>query len=281
MELINGLKFASQGKYLLSIIGTGIVTMCLAGCSEENFVANESQIEQNLATKLKEISDVLADGKVDSFVYHVVSNISLFSSTEKQIEWYRKALDEVFSADISHSSYKRQYRSYCVIGDMWSGISAGLSGVSKKTWLERWRLRLNDLVWKQHQLERLKGEFSLSASSVKPIPISALKRERGLKSAIECMQTDLQGEIDRYERWYLEEKDQMSHEEHLKIGEMFSGILGRPLRSLEQIETDCQKRLAAYRRAEEAAMFKTNRPPSRILIDGTNESEKCRVENVE
>ena len=134
MELINGLWFAHQGKVFLSVIGIGMVTICLVGCSDGSSVTAESHVEQNLTTILTEIPSVLADGKVDSFVGHVVSNISLLSRSEKQVEWYWKTLDEVFSADISHSSYKRQYRSYCVIGDMWSGISAGLSKISKKTW---------------------------------------------------------------------------------------------------------------------------------------------------
>ena len=272
MEQIKRFLRVRYGMCHLFFIVMGMITMCIAGCSEESSDPHKtSRIEKDVADKLTKIPDVLANGKVDVFVDSIVSNISVLAGREKQIEWYWKALDEVFSVDISHHSYRCQYRGFCLIGDMWSGISAGLSKVSTKTWIERWQLRLKDLVWKQHQLKRLKTEYAelLPMTNVRPIPLSLQNRERGLKGVIECMQTDMFGEIDRFERWYVEEKDRMSHDDGAKIGDMFMTILGRPLRSLEQIETDCRKRNEKIRLAEEAATSKTNRPPPLILIDST------------
>ena len=258
------------GGFFFAVEVLLLVGMCLSfGCKKKNpEVEAVRRIEQEIEAKIAEIPNALvrATGAYE-FGRSIRMNISELPDVEQQFKWYRKAVDTVFNTEIGHLSLYDQGRSISAFWELWGAICIKGNG----NYEDIWRNRLDDMAWRQKQIDRLKKEYAKvkPQSWAKPIPASAFRRIRGVKGLINSTKCSLDAQITRYERYFWDDEYLMSAECRTNVQQKFEAFLGRPIRTLKQIDEDLEKRTDAFRQAEEAAMSKTNRPPPLILIDGT------------
>ena len=260
------------GKFFFATAALLLAGSCLSFGREKKNLEDEAvrRIEQEIEAQIAELSNALerATGAYE-FGRSVRMKISELPDAEQQFKWYRKAIDAVFNTEIGHLSLYEQGRSIDAFRELWGALNTGWNG--RKNYEDMWGNRLDDLAWRQKQIDRLKKEYTKDRPQnwAKPIPSSVYHRVRGLKGLINSTKCKLDAQITRYERYFWDDEYLMSAECKTNIQQKFEAFLGRPIRTLKQIDEDLEKRAEAFRRAEEAAMSKTNRPPSLILIDGT------------
>ena len=258
------------GEFFYAMKVLLLVGMCLSfGCKKKN-PEDEAvrRIEQAIEAKIAELPNALVRA-TDAYEFgrSVRMKISELPDTEQQFKWYRKAVDTVFNTEIGHLSLHDQGRCIGAFWELWGAICIKGNG----NYEDIWRNRLDDMAWRQKQIDRLKKEYAKvkPQSWAKPIPASAFRRIRGVKGLINGTKCSLDAQITRYERYFWDDEYLMSAECRTNVQQKFEAFLGRPIRTLKQIDEDLEKRTDAFRQAEEAAMSKTNRPPPLILIDGT------------
>ena len=258
------------GKIFFATVALLLAGMCLPFGCKKNDPEDETvrRIEQEIEAKIAELPNALVRATgADEFGLSVRMKILELPNAEQQFKWYRKAVDTVFNTEIGHLSLYDQGRSIDAFWELWGTICIDRNG----NYEDIWRNRLDDMVWRQKQIERLKKESAnvKPQSRAKPMPASVFHRVRGLKGLINSTKCGLDAQITRYERRFWDDEYLMSAECRTNVQQKFEAFLGRPIRTLKQIDEDLEKRADAFRRAEEAAMSKTNRPPPLILIDGT------------
>ena len=113
------------------------------------------------------------------------------------------------------------------------------------------------------------AEAEAKARRVRPIPLSIANRAAGFRGLVKSVEGDYWQKLWRRELEFWEYREEVLPESWTKAQHKFEALLGRPLRTREQLEADRQRKAEAFRRAEEAAQSGTNRPPPLILIDGT------------
>ncbi len=242
------------------------------GCAREDAeTARIREIEKDINLKIAEIPKVLerATGAYE-FGMSVSSTIAQLPDRERQVKWYRSAVDAALQTEIGHLQLTGQRRSIDSITELCGAIGAGWFKVEKSL-EETWNIWLNILEWKKTQITRLEKEYTeiRPKNWAKPIPESLFRRVWGLQGLIKNVKVNLNAEITTRERYFWDDECLMSAECRTNVQRKFEAIIGRPIRTLEQIEEDRKKAAEAFQRAEEAAMSKTNRPPPLILIDGT------------
>ena len=257
-------------RCLGKIWGIFFVSMvCLSSCcaNEDPEKARIRQAEDNARTKIAEIPEALRRAtRAHEFGKTVRAAIEEVPDRQRRYQLFKEAVDKAFETEIDPYN---QYRSVCVIADLLGPIEYGW-GLSGRTVEDSCRDVLKTFAWKKRQLERLKIERDKirPKSFAKPIPESIFNRFENLNGLIKSMTGDLEMTIASYERrLWRRKKSQMSPAGWTEVNRSFVELIGRPMRTPEQVGEYLQKRLEARHLAEEAA--KTNRPPPLILIDGT------------
>ena len=234
-------------------------------------VMKTRRIEQEIESKIAEIPKALERGNsAYEFGQSVSAKINELPDRNKRLEWYRKAVQALFETDISHLPPHDQYCCFRAINDLQGAITAGWFRAGG-TDADCFDARVETFAWKIRHIEQLKKEYEeiKPRNWTKPIAESLFRRVRVLKGTIESTTSDMNAECVTFERQFERDCHKMPPEEQADVKRKFEAVLGRPIRTMEQIKMDQLKRAEAFRRAEEAAEAKTNRPPPLILIDGT------------
>lgn len=242
------------------------------GCTgEDTEAARMREIEKEISRKISEIPNVLerATGAYE-FGMSINESIMQLQDKERQVKWYRDAVEAVLQTKIEHLSLAGQRRSIDSINGLCGAIGAGWFKTDMSL-EEAWNIWLNLLAWKKKQITRLKEEYMMTRPRnwARPIPESLFRKVWGLRGLIKTVKANLDAETTTRERYFWDDEGMMSAECRTNVRQKFETFLGRPIRTLEQIENDRKKAAEAFQRKEEAAMSKTNPPPPLILIDGT------------
>ncbi len=238
--------------------------------TEKPQVVTVEQKEQEIDSAIKDIPNILEKGGVVEYAKMLTEKISSLPDKVRQLEWCSKATNVLFSIECGQFKSGRKYNSVWAVGYLKGQIG---NCVYKAGTLEDvWYLKLQYLAWIKRQQDWCTAEYAKiePKTRVRPIPLSVANRARALRLMGESLAVDYRGECSRYEYDFWDIRYKLVAERSvMKVQRRFEEILGRPIRTPEQIQEDHEKAVEAYRREEAAEKSKTNRPPPLILIDST------------
>jgi len=259
----------------------GVLLVLFMGCiaREDSRNAEVRRMGKDIETMIAEIPQTITTErwKAEELGISIWKKIDALPDNTKRIELCRKAFDVTFNVDLSHLPFGHQYSSirtveeiYGRLANAWCRTANPQDRFAVERRERQWDSRFMYLSWVKKQITRCKGEYAEiePKTHVRPIPLSIANRALGLKNLIEFITYDFEARIARHERDFWEYMENAPSESWTAVKRKFEEIIERPIRTLEQIEADRQRKAEAFRRAEEAARSDTNRPPPLILIDG-------------
>ena len=247
--------------------------VCLFACcaKEDPQEAEMRRIEREIEAKIAGVPKAMERGTLYDYGRSISDKINCLPDAKQRIEWCKKAIEAVFKVEIGHFGYDSQYK---CIGDVNNYVLVICRAWSRehKSLDYAFRRYITTLEWKKRQIDCLKKECAAikPKSFAKPIPESKFDTFWGLKEAIKSLTGDWYAEVTWYERLFWVEKSKLSPETRVEFRQRFEALLGRPIRTLVQLNDNLRKQIATDLQAEVEALLDpgTNRPPPLILIDG-------------
>ena len=223
---------------IVFIGGTGFFV--LGGCTREGNEQNRwMQIEEGVDNGILEFSKAVDQGMdVQLHERQILQMVQASTNAEFRIRCTRRALRGLLRIDVSN--FRRSYSASRSIESIWNK----LFGVWKKAGMsesEVWQARLDYTAWFLRQVDLLcqkEREESAKLPDKGPVALSLSNRVWGLRGAIESLTLGFFSHLDYEERHYVEVEAKLPQEVRETMRARFESVLGRPLRTFEQIRQD-------------------------------------------
>ena len=226
-----------------------------------------ASVEQDISAAIDDLPKILEKGGIVQHAEMLREKILSLPDKARQLEWCSKVTNVLFNIECGQFTPRYRYNGVSAVEYLKGQI--GYCVYKAGTLEDLWCLKLHYLAWYKRQMEWCMSEYAKiePRTRVRPIPLSVANRALGLKRMGSSLAAGYEGECDRYEHDFWDDRPKLPKSVSMKVARRFVEILGRPIRMPEQIADDWRKRVEARRREDDAA--KTNRPPPLILIDGT------------
>lgn len=246
------------GCVLLFAFAGGFGTACLLAHAE---VVKTWRTEHEIASQISRVARVLEHPReAYGFGFSLCEKIATLVQPARRIYWYRRFSKLVFELEKDQIVLYDNPTTMSSIDEFLSPLANAWYNDGMTT-EESWYMRIDRYGLRKRQIERWEREKAeLEQVLQKPDPSVSRsdenhrkRRLRNLTSMIYNGTAHIDLTIGRWEHDFHGKNNKLSPEGKIKVARRFEKVLGRQIRTPEQIEADRRKRAEAYRIAEEAA----------------------------